>query len=113
MILRPSYQIPAVDAVGEHLQKHASTLLVLATGLGKTVCAAEIIKRTVEATGKLVLFLAHRSELIWQAKRAIEAHTGFECGIEMASERVEHSLFAKHKSEGESAGHHGHAAACR
>jgi superfamily II DNA or RNA helicase len=97
MILRPSYQIPAVNAVGEHLQKHASTLLVLATGLGKTVCAAEIIKRTVEATGKLVLFLAHRSELIWQAKRAIEAHTGFECGIEMANERVEHSLFAKHK----------------
>lgn len=35
MILRPSYQIPAVDAVGEHLTKHASTLLVMATGLGK------------------------------------------------------------------------------
>jgi superfamily II DNA or RNA helicase len=62
-----------------------------------TVVAAEVIKRTVEATGKMCLFLAHRSELIWQAKGAIEAHTGFECGIEMASERVERSLFAKHK----------------
>jgi superfamily II DNA or RNA helicase len=97
MILRPSYQIPACDAVCKELETKNATLLVLATGLGKTVCAAEIIKRFYERTGRSALFLAHRKELIYQGRNAIKNYTGLQTEIEMADERVEHGLFSKTK----------------
>jgi superfamily II DNA or RNA helicase len=97
MNLRPSYQIPFCDSVCKELETHNSTLGVLATGLGKTVCAAEIIKRFHERTGKMALFLAHRAELIRQGKATIEHYTGYNCEIEMADERAEHGLFTKTK----------------
>ncbi len=58
-----------------------STLLVLPTGTGKTVCIAEVIKR--RPPGK-VMFVAHRSELIYQGKTTIEAVTGAVADIEKA-----------------------------
>lgn len=48
-------------------------ILVAPTGSGKTVIAAEIIRRAV-AAGKRVLFIAHRRELIVQAGERLWAH---------------------------------------
>jgi ATP-dependent helicase IRC3 len=60
-------------------------LLVLATGGGKTVIAAEIINRVL-APGQKALFLAHRDELLTQAKAEIE---GFIPGINVEIEQAE------------------------
>lgn len=93
MSLRP-YQRRGCGAVTEKFTTDTATLLVLATGLGKTRCAAEIIKRFHElAPSKIVLFLAHRAELIYQAASAIRDYTGLRVGIEMAFERANLSLF--------------------
>jgi superfamily II DNA or RNA helicase len=74
--LRP-YQKDAVDAVCERLATEQSTMLVLATGLGKTRCAAEIIKRTaVLVRGGRWLFLAHMDQLVDQALRSLERDLG-------------------------------------
>src|SRR6266576_1982722 len=86
------YQREAVEAVFEEWKTHNSTLIVQATGLGKTILAAEIIRR---CQPKRTLFLAHRAELIYQAKEKIEQFTGLECGIEMAFERSDRGLFQR------------------
>ena len=62
--LRP-YQIDVVDKVEQALGTAARPLLVAPTGSGKTVVAAEIIRRAV-AKYRTVLFLAHRREIITQ-----------------------------------------------
>jgi superfamily II DNA or RNA helicase len=78
--LRP-YQELAVRNVGEAWSIHRSTLLVLATGLGKTFTAASILRERAKL-GR-ILWIAHRRELISQAKDAIES-IGVSCEIEMA-----------------------------
>lgn len=70
--LRP-YQKDAVDAIYAAWQQHQSILAVLATGLGKTVIAADVIHRW-PGEGR-ILFIAHVRELIGQAKRKIFQHT--------------------------------------
>ena len=82
MTLRP-YQVEAVEGIYREWTKHQSTLLVLPTGTGKTVCLAEVIRR--RPVGR-VMFIAHRDELIFQGKRTIEAHTGCIADIEMADQ---------------------------
>lgn len=86
------YQHRAIEAVFEEWKTHQSTLIVQATGLGKTVLAAEIIRRSQP---KRALVLAHRAELIYQAKEKIERFTGLECGIEMAAESADRGLFSQ------------------
>lgn len=89
--LRP-YQAEACDAIMRDWETCRSTLLVLATGCGKTFTASEIIRRRHPA-GR-VLWLAHREELLTQGKEAIEAHTGLQCSIEKAEQRaVVHGLW--------------------
>lgn len=80
--LRP-YQVTAVTSVMEAWSIYRSTLLVLATGCGKTFTAAKILAERREH-GR-ILWLAHRRELITQAREAIEAE-GIRCEIEMAQE---------------------------
>ena len=63
----------------EASEESQSTLLVLPTGTGKTVCFAEIIRLIYP---RRALVLAHREELIWQAVRHIRA-AGLETSIEM------------------------------
>ena len=64
--LRP-YQQEAVSAVrDEWAAGRRSTLLVQATGTGKTVVFAEIARRCAEK-GNKTLVVAHRGELIDQA----------------------------------------------
>jgi len=65
---------PAVDP-------HKSTLLVMATGLGKTVIVAEAVRR--RRPGK-ALMIAHRAELIYQAKTTLETLAAEPVTIEMA-----------------------------
>jgi superfamily II DNA or RNA helicase len=63
--LRP-YQLDAVEQVRRKVHDGARrTLLVLATGGGKTSCAAHLIQCALEK-GKRSLFVAHRRELIEQ-----------------------------------------------
>lgn len=78
MILR-DYQITAKDRINEELADKKSTLLVLATGGGKTVVFGHCIKDT---PGR-ALVLAHRKILINQAAQKIEMITGERCAVEM------------------------------
>jgi superfamily II DNA or RNA helicase len=88
--LRP-YQIEARDAVLAELHRHRSTLVVIPTGGGKTVLFAALAELACRR-GR-VLVLAHREELIEQAKDKIESFTELACGIEMGDRTLAHSLF--------------------
>ena len=80
------YQVLAINRVAEAWRRGVrSLLLVSPTGSGKTVIAAEMIRRTV-ANGRRVLFLAPRRELVDQASRKLSA-LGVEHGIILAGDR--------------------------
>ena len=68
MELRP-YQKRAFVAVARAFLNRAvnKQVIVLATGLGKTVIFSEAIRRSVHTTSKKALILAHREELPTQA----------------------------------------------
>lgn len=65
--LRP-YQVAALQGISRAWhQGHTRTLLVLATGTGKTTVFAEVCRRRRDAGRKPTLVIAHRRELITQA----------------------------------------------
>lgn len=74
------YQEQAVTAIFEEWKEHDSTLIVAATGTGKTQIFSEVIR---QVQPRRALVLAHREELIWQAVKRIES-LGLETSIEMA-----------------------------
>lgn len=84
--LRP-YQEQAVEAIEDEWfsKGNARTLIVLATGTGKTICMSEISKREVMRGGR-VLMLAHRGELLDQAADKFSRFAGLKVGIEMGEE---------------------------
>ncbi|MFT5289334.1 MAG: superfamily II DNA or RNA helicase, partial [Planctomycetota bacterium] len=83
MQLRP-YQSAALEAVREsYRRKHRSVLVVMPTGTGKTVLFAEISRL---AKGP-VLVLAHRQELIEQARDKISAWCDDVVAVEMGDRR--------------------------
>lgn len=84
--LRP-YQEEAVKRVFKHWEEQKSALLVQATGTGKTIVFSEIAKRIVENGGR-VLILAHRDELINQAKDKLSWTQGIKAGIEKAEKHT-------------------------
>lgn len=72
--LRP-YQIAAADAIDRDLSDHGKALLVLATGLGKTVVGGEIIRRHLTSKPDAeVLVVAHMKDLVEQLERALWPH---------------------------------------
>jgi superfamily II DNA or RNA helicase len=77
VILRP-YQERAVDLVGEAWRGGArSVCLVAPTGSGKTVMGCEVLRRTLaRRPERRVLWLAHRHELIAQARDRVDAYLG-------------------------------------
>ncbi len=77
------YQVTAIRSVHEAWTIYRSALLVLATGLGKTAVASWILEERAK-TGR-ILWIAHRRELIAQAKAALES-VGLKCEIEMGQE---------------------------
>lgn len=84
MELRP-YQVKAVEAVEAEFAKPdiRSTLIVLATGCGKTIIFSHLAAREV-MRGKRVLILAHRGELLEQAIDKLRKATGICAGMEKA-----------------------------
>lgn len=75
------YQQQACDCVFKEWETVRSTLVVIPTGGGKTQCFAEIVRRSLP---KRAIVIAHREELIFQAKKRIEQIAGIECDVEMA-----------------------------
>jgi superfamily II DNA or RNA helicase len=71
-----------------------STLLVMATGTGKTFTFGTVIRSVNEDHGKQALVLAHRDELIRQADESL-ATLGVETAIEKADERARGFLFGE------------------
>lgn len=70
-----SYQQAAVEAIEADLRARHRSLLVLATGLGKTVVGGEVIRRHIKAhPGSQVLVLAHTKELVEQLEKAMWRH---------------------------------------
>jgi superfamily II DNA or RNA helicase len=69
-----------------------STLLVMATGTGKTVVMGETAARWPKGR---VMMLAHREELIYQAAQKIGGMCNETCGIEMADLHVSESSTAR------------------
>lgn len=91
MSLRP-YQVAARDAVYRSWVDYRSTLLVLATGTGKTYTAGEILRERA-AHGR-ILWLAHRGELLDQAEETLAERIGLSCELEKAEARARrHALF--------------------
>lgn len=78
------YQREACDAIMAGFAENRSQLLVLATGLGKTQCFSAIARHW---PGN-VLVLAHRQELIEQARFRLEQMTGEVVEVEMANQRA-------------------------
>lgn len=89
MKLRP-YQEQAKTCVLNEWSELCSTLVVKPTGTGKTILFAAIIDAMQP---KRAMVIAHREELIFQARDKIHALTGLECGIEMGDLYVNNSLF--------------------
>lgn len=84
------YQVEDVDAVINEWRSVRATLGIGATGLGKTRIAVEVVKRMMPCR---TLFLAHRAELIWQARLEFLAH-GLDCDVEKAELSADAGLFA-------------------
>jgi len=86
------YQTNSVDAVLAEWMRVQRTMLVLATGLGKTVVAAHIVKQR-QAIGRC-MFLVHRRELLEQAVDKIYRVTGERPDVEMGDRWAnEHGYF--------------------
>ncbi len=89
MKLRPYQDEAKVDVFDEWKDRRA-TLVVMPTGTGKTVLFAAIIQ---DAQPSRCLVIAHREELISQARDKIERLTGLQCEVEMADMYANNSLF--------------------
>ncbi len=81
-MLRP-YQQRAVELLYEH--RAGRPLLALATGAGKTVCFAHVVRQFSDQ-GCRALVVAHRRELIHQAHGRLAA-LGIDAGLILAGER--------------------------
>lgn len=81
LVLRP-YQVEAVQRIDAEHVENRSTLLVMATGTGKTAVFSSVISRTVGRS----LVLAHRDELITQAAHRLRQDTGRVVAVEKAEE---------------------------
>ncbi|WP_035847458.1 DEAD/DEAH box helicase family protein [Kitasatospora azatica] len=72
--LRP-YQVAAADALERDLRTNGAALLVLATGLGKTVVGGEVISRHLAADPNArILVVAHMKDLVEQLEKAMWRH---------------------------------------
>lgn len=67
------YQLELNTNVIEELSRRRKVLMQLPTGGGKTVCFAKLCERFILKTGKSVLILVHREELMYQASKTIES----------------------------------------
>ena len=69
------YQEEAIASITRDLELNGRALLILATGLGKTVVGGEVIRGELAAhPGSQVLVVAHLKELVQQLERAMWRH---------------------------------------
>lgn len=69
------YQAEALQAINSDLDATGRALLVLATGLGKTVVGGEVIAHHLKRNpGDKVLVVAHAKDLVQQLERALWRH---------------------------------------
>lgn len=81
------YQDGAVEGTMNVFRNGArSALIVLPTGLGKTVVFSEVVRRFQPGRA---MVLAHREELIFQARDKIARFAGIDAQVEMGSYKVE------------------------
>src|SRR5437660_542545 len=90
MFVEREYQTRAEAAIVKEWETVQSTLLELATGLGKTKIACDLIKRI--APGR-TMWLTHQEELVFQAVEAIQKGAGVPVEIEQASQYASTNLF--------------------
>ena len=81
--LRP-YQREAIEGIHKQLAENRSTLLVIPTGTGKTRVFTDVAHNWTDGR---VLVLAHRDELLQQARQRIAKETGELVGLEQAENR--------------------------
>lgn len=94
MVSLRDYQIQAIrNVLDEWRDGKRSTLLVQATGTGKTVVFSELTRQLIEQ-GKNVLILAHRDELLEQARDKLLACSGVLSVLEKADSHSAGSLCA-------------------
>lgn len=88
------YQEKAVEAIIESWRQFASCLIVLPTGCGKTVVFGEVIRRLlggeidIADIPRRAMVLAHREELIHQARDKVVALTHADTQVEMGEFKV-------------------------
>lgn len=89
------YQIRIIGNVHKAFEKHQRTLIVAATGTGKTQMFSHIAKTFLDG-GKRVMVLCHRDELIQQACARLRTITGIVPDVEKADQwSHEESLHGK------------------
>jgi len=86
------FQKQAVALTREEWSRAKRTLLVMATGTGKTIIFADLTRKLITEERARVLILAHRDELIRQAQDKIFKFTGIRSAIEKAEETSLDSL---------------------
>jgi superfamily II DNA or RNA helicase len=91
MILRP-YQSAASEAIFQEWRENDSTLVVMPTGGGKTILFADVIRRVFP---RRALVIAHREELIFQARDKIQRVTGLSADVEMGEYQSDDGLFGQ------------------
>jgi ATP-dependent helicase IRC3 len=92
LTLRP-YQQEALDAITTSFAKGTNKqVAVLATGLGKTVIFSHLISQRIGRDHKKALILAHREELLLQAKdKLLSVDPTLHVGIEQAESSADHT----------------------
>lgn len=85
--LRP-YQDEAVEAILAEFEEKNSTLIIMGTGTGKTQVFVVAADRYVKKYGGRIMVIAHRQELIEQAKARFQGLTDLTVGVEMAQQTV-------------------------
>jgi superfamily II DNA or RNA helicase len=78
------------DATGTGVTGGQSTLVVAATGFGKTVLFAGIADLMLREGAGRVMLLTHRDKLLWQARDTFQEF-GHECDVEMGEYKADTS----------------------
>src|SRR5215813_12088037 len=86
-----SYQSSAVESVFDHWKEKQSTLIVAATGTGKTETFCEVIRRVQPGRA---MVLAHRLELVKQAVHRLRKFQ-IDSSIEMADLHAEEQQWSR------------------
>ena len=81
------YQDEAVKAIYKSWDEYDSCLVVMATGLGKTVVLSQVVADSVINTGRRWMVIAGRQEIVEQNARTLARVTNQDVAIEMAENK--------------------------